>query len=183
MEAALIRPVLLSALVVVSGSALAQAEEVTDTAFELGLTPPGGETTYTATTAIPYLPGEACYYWYVQLSKPKGDISFVEVMTLPGAPTNWGDLGPDDGVTVADDGMSVTREATQTPTDGWISNGWCLVEGDPSGQHHIDVTIGEQVVGSFDFEVLPPEDETPPDLPPDLDTTGEDGPPPIKDKG
>lgn len=177
------KTMLLSALMVCATSTLARGVEVTGTAFELGLTV-NGETTYTATTSIPLLPGEACYYWYIQLSKAKGDIAFTEVMTLPAPPADWGDAATIEGITISEDGMSVTREGSMVPTEGWISNGWCIVEGDPTGPHLIEVRIGEELVGSFGFEVVAPEGDTPEgeDEPPQVIEPPDQPAPPSKNK-
>lgn len=142
------RLLLTASLVVLAQPAFAQT--VIDKDFTLEITDASGGEIVESTTLIPLLEG-ACYYWRLKLAKTKGDVAITEVFTLPSAPASWGT--PSDTVVIAEDGLSATSTMTITPLDGWISHGWCVAEGDPTGDHQFEVKSGDEVLGTFPFQV------------------------------
>lgn len=112
-------------------------------------------------TSVPLLPGNACYYWYAQVGSADAPKSATETLTLPVALADWGDLAsdPNDGIDVSADGTILTRTFTpEIDSEGWFSHGWCVVEGDPTGAHKIEIAIEGEPLTSYDFQVVLPED-------------------------
>lgn len=133
--------------------ALAQpafSQSVIESDFILKITKADGSEVTESTTLVPLLEG-ACYEWRLKLAKTKGAIDITEVFTLPSAPGSWGSVN--DSTTISDDMLTATSAMTLTPEDGWIWHGWCVAEGDPTGDHLIVVKSGDEVLGEFPFQV------------------------------
>jgi hypothetical protein len=127
------------------------AQTVTETDFVLTITNADGSKVEESTTLIPMLAG-ACYNWWLRLSKSKGDVEVVEVFTLPSAPASWGSVN--DTTTISEDMLTATSTMSLTPDEnGWIGHGWCVAEGDPTGDHRIVVKAGDRVLGEFPFQI------------------------------
>lgn len=106
---------------------------------------------------VPYLPNQACFGWRIRLAAPPGVLLVREILRLPEAPAFWS--GEDDEFSThmfSADRTTATTVEYKAPQDGWIDNQWCIVEGDPVGQHSIDVFIEDQLIRRFDFEVKRP---------------------------
>ena len=134
--------------------ALAQpafAQTVTETDFVLTITKGDGSEVRESTTLIPLLAG-ACYNWWLKLGKTKGDVEVTEVFTLPSEPAGWGTVN--DTMVVSEDNLTATSTMSLTPDEqGWVTHGWCVADGDPTGDHHITVKAGDRVLGEFPFQV------------------------------
>ncbi|MGF1592060.1 MAG: hypothetical protein ACFCUW_02200 [Kiloniellaceae bacterium] len=106
---------------------------------------------------VPYLPNRACFGWRIRLADAPALVRVREVLKLPAAPDFWS--GEDDQYsphTYSADRTTATTEEFAAPKDGWLSNQWCIVEGDPTGAHFIEVFIEDELVRRFDFEVKKP---------------------------
>jgi hypothetical protein len=121
---------------------------------------------------VPLLPGNACYSWYVQLAPVEDGAppptTLVERLVLPEPLADWGALAtnPDDNVEISADGASVITTSSATPdAEGWLSNGWCVAAGDPTGPHRFELELDGTPLTSFDFEVVPAEDYNWPSIP------------------
>ena len=150
------RPGWLAALVLVAGAMPAGATEVVESVFQVAYTHEGTEYVL-ADRVVPLLPENACYNWYLRLSEAETSLRFVERFTLPVA-VDWGTTGdsPDDVTQIELDGkLAVTTIEVTTDGEGWLSHGWCVAEGDPAGEHLIDVLIDGVAVASFPFTVVP----------------------------
>ena len=135
--------------------ALAQpafAQTVTEKDFVLTIPGANGAADVVeSTTLVPMLAG-ACYNWWLKLGKTKGDVEVSEAFTLPSAPASWGTVN--DTTTISADKLTATSTMSLTPDDeGWITHGWCVAEGDPTGDHKIVVKAGDRVLGEFPFQV------------------------------
>ena len=139
---------LTTSLLVLAQPAFAQT--VIEKDFTLTITKADGSEIVESTTLVPLLDG-ACYNWRLKLAKTKGDIEITEVFTLPSAPASWGSVN--ETMVISDDNTTATSNMTLTPVDGWITHGWCVAEGDPTGDHLIEVKSGDEVLGSFPFQV------------------------------
>lgn len=128
------------------------AQTVTETDFVLTIPGANGAKDVTeSTTLIPLLPG-SCYNWWLKLGKTKGDVTVTEIFTLPSEPAGWGTVN--DTTTISEDNLTSTTTMSLTPDDqGWIGHGWCVAEGDPTGDHHITIKAGTRVLGEFPFQV------------------------------
>lgn len=133
--------------------ALAQpafAQTVLEKDFTLEIAQDSDNPLVESTTLIPLLEG-ACYYWHLKLAKTKGDIEITEIFTLPSESAGWGTDNED--VVISADELTATSTMTRTPQDGWISHGWCVAKGDPTGDHVIEVKSGDKLLGTFPFQV------------------------------
>jgi hypothetical protein len=118
-------------------------------------------------TAVPLLPDNACYAWYVRLGPGERPTAATETLSLPVALADWGDLAtnPDDGIDISADGKTATRRFDPAPDpEGWFSHSWCVVEGDPTGRHTIEVAVEGETLTTFDFDVVLPEDYSWPNI-------------------
>lgn len=143
---------LLTTLVLLVLAQPAFAQTVTETDFVLTIPGASGAADLVeSTTLIPLLSG-ACYTWWLKLAKTKGDVEVVEVFTLPSEPAGWGSVN--ETMVISDDQLTATSTMVLTPNEeGWISHGWCVAEGDPTGDHSIVVKAGDKVLGEFPFQV------------------------------
>ena len=110
-----------------------------------------------ASDLVPYLPNQACFGWRIRLSDAPAVVRVREVLKLPEPPAFWS--GEDDEYsphTFSADRTTATTEEFKAPVDGWLVSQWCIVEGDPTGPHAIDVYIENQHIRHFDFEVKKP---------------------------
>lgn len=149
----------LAALVIAGSAGPSAAVEIVESVFQVGYTYNGTEHVL-SDRAVPMLPENACYNWYLRAAKGEADITFVERFTLPVA-VDWGTTGegPNDATRIEEGGkVAVTTIEVTTAADGWFSHGWCVAEGDPTGEHLIEVSVDGAVLASFPFTVFAPED-------------------------
>jgi len=143
--------------------ATASAVEVQNTAFQVSVNE-GGQKQVIDDTVVPYLPNNACYSWYLQLAEKGTPVTLVEQMRLPQA-IDWGDVGndPSDPTQIEENGQTaVTTLPLTSDGDGWVTHGWCVAEGDPLGEHMIEVKQGEEILGAFSFKVVSADQFVPP---------------------
>jgi hypothetical protein len=105
------------------------------------------------TTDVPYRPNRACYHWVLRVAPEQRDVVVRELFELPAPAEQW---NPDPGGTtvVGRDGSRAATEITDSIADGEIGHGWCVAEGDPSGDHRIRVYEGDRLLHEFRFRVL-----------------------------
>jgi hypothetical protein len=152
----------LSAIALVLGTlvgAPAFGAEVLESVLEVSFQY-AGDSVVRTDGVVPLLPGNACYNWYIRLGgdPPK---AATEILTLPIALDDWGDLAtdPDDGIDISADGKVATRSfVPDQDTDGWFTHGWCVAAGDPIGAHMIEVAVDGETIATYDFQTVLPED-------------------------
>jgi hypothetical protein len=147
----------------------ALAVEVLETAFEVHRTV-DGQDVGEATTIVPLRTDDSCWYWYLRLDQTKGEVTYVERLIMPAAPTSWGDLSETDPAEVSpfrleEDGKVGVSHRREPLSDGWLSHGWCFLPGDPTGPHKVEISIGGKLVQRFEFEVVDAPAETQPTTP------------------
>lgn len=146
---------LAAVLVVTPALALDALEKVFQVSYKHG-----GQTYVYSDVIVPLMPFNTCYNWYIRTSEKGAPISVVERLKLPRA-IDWGNTGqdPEDPTQIEDDGtVAVTKIEMTTDEDGWFTHGWCAAEGDPTGNHLIEVSQDGNSLASFVFEVVDPAD-------------------------
>lgn len=138
----------------------AMALDIVDSAFEVTVERDGKSETQ-ASLVVPFLPGQACYYWYLQTAEKGVEVTYTERLVLPRPPASFGDLSVvDEGAlgptTIEDDGRTAVTVRRDMTDQGWFGHGWCIVEGDPLGPSRIEVLIEGELVRAFDFTVVAP---------------------------
>lgn len=137
-------------------SVLARQISVEEAAFVVTLDMnPEDEATYSyQSDQVPFLPGQSCYGWRLRLSDAGKVVSFREVLTLPSDPAYWPHKASEFDITAKfRDRTTTVTERYVTPEEGWVGNGWCVLEGDPKGAYSVEVSIEGQFAQRFDFEV------------------------------
>ena len=113
---------------------------------------------WTESNFVPLIPDQICYRWDIQLDTEMESVQVKEVFILPAKPKIWVDeegmsLPYDKDMSLQyDNKISVTQEVIKLE-NGTISSSWCVVEGDPTGNHKIDVIINGVLAKSFRFTV------------------------------
>ncbi|WP_224091775.1 hypothetical protein [Nostoc sp. MS1] len=117
----------------------------------------GGKFNFTPTIKVPLVEGNK-YGWRIQIQGVKGQVTWREVLRLPKAPQTW---ATDDGenFTLSADGTEAVTKRTQLPKNGVIENFWTIAPGDPPGKHIIYVYVDERLVGNFEFEIVPKQNQ------------------------
>lgn len=164
--------VLAVATLLATGPALAL--DIVDSAFEVTVEK-DGKTETEATVTVPFLPGDACYYWYLQTAEKGIDVTYTERLVLPHPPETFGDLTVvDDGAlgptTIEDDGRTAVTTRKEKTDDGWFGHGWCIEAGDPIGPGRIEVLVDGEAIHVFEFTVatqVPADSGSAPDKRPD----------------
>jgi hypothetical protein len=139
-----------------AAAAGASAITVEAAEFFVSLDDEGNERRFVS-NLVPYLPNQACFGWRIRLAGAPSVVRVREVLHLPEAPAFWS--GEDDEFSThvfSADRTTATTEEYKVPQAGWIDNEWCIVEGDPTGPHSIEVFVGEDLLRHFDFEVKTP---------------------------
>ena len=107
---------------------------------------------WTESNFVPLIPDQICYRWDIQLDTEMESVQVKEVFILPAKPKTWVD---EEGMSFPlqyDNKVSVRQEVVKLE-NGTISDGWCVTEGDPTGNHKIDVIVNGVLTKSFSFVV------------------------------
>jgi len=142
------------------GTTTAQPSELVDSVFQVTFHYAGNDETLND-TVVPLLPDNACYNWYIRLAQGDAPKTATEKLTLPVALDDWGTLAtdPDDGIDISADGKVAVRTfVPEVDEEGWFSHLWCVAPGDPVGAHSIEVAVDGEVLTTYDFTVVLPED-------------------------
>jgi hypothetical protein len=97
---------------------------------------------------VPLIPKNTCYEWDIQLDTEMESVQVKEVFILPSKPKTWGD---EEGMNLQHDNKVSVRQKVIKLENGTISSGWCVAEGDPTGNHKIDVFVNGVLAKSFSF--------------------------------
>jgi hypothetical protein len=151
------RRLALAAVLMLLPSVPTLGAEVIETSFQASFRYAGADLVLDTTT-VPLLADNACYDWYIRLAEGTTAAAGTERRQLP-EPIDWGALVDDDtdNLDISEDGAAVT--ATFEPDiddDGWIKGGWCVVEGDPLGEHTIEVALDGEPAHTFAFTIVAP---------------------------
>jgi hypothetical protein len=110
---------------------------------------------------VPLLPDNACYRWYIRHdATDTAEVPVVETLRLAEPFPGWigYDNDPSADMQISADGIEAVSKLRLVSQNGWISNGWCVVDGDPTGPYSVSAVVdgGKPVV--FEFTVVAPED-------------------------
>lgn len=148
---------MLAGTILLPATGLAQKQEfsVLDKVFWISLVDRQGNEFIYESNRVPLMPNRACYGWRIRLSEVKGVIRFKEIFSLPTQPDFWGgernEYSPN---TITKDRQTSVTEKFAAPDKGWISNSWCVAEGDPEGHYSMEVSINNKFIERFEFEVI-----------------------------
>ena len=67
---------------------------------------------------------------------------------MPSLPKTWEGI---DEFTLSKDMKTAITKDTVTTKAGWISNEWCVIEGDPPGEYMIKIYLENELVRIFKF--------------------------------
>ncbi|HTU10577.1 MAG TPA: hypothetical protein VMG08_06715 [Allosphingosinicella sp.] len=109
----------------------------------------GGQPATRRTIVVPLRTGQ-CYGWALRVEPEERTVSIREVFELP-APGNW-NVG-DQMSAVARNARTAVTQFEAPLSEGVITHGWCVAEGDPAGPHRIRVYHGETLLRDFRFTV------------------------------
>lgn len=153
---------LVSALRAAQGSARSshpssnRAFSVSESQFFVALMDKQGKLEVYASTRVPFDSKNSCYGWQVKLSGVSGAIESREILRMPSKPMGGWPVVTDGSskITPSLDQKSATKEATLEITDGWVSNMWCVADGDPLGSYSMDVILNGRFIETFKFDVV-----------------------------
>ena len=153
---------LLSALRAAQGSARSTPRppnrdfSVSESQFFVGLMDTQGKLEVYASTQVPFDSKNSCYGWQVKLSGVSGAIESREILRMPSKPMGGWPVATDGSskITPSLDQKSAMTDATLEITDGWVSNMWCVADGDPLGSYSIDVILNGRFIETFKFDVV-----------------------------
>ncbi|HEY4223198.1 MAG TPA: hypothetical protein VGO62_17695 [Myxococcota bacterium] len=99
------------------------------------------------TDLIPLVPGQE-FGWRMPVADTFPH-SWREVLITPNAPREW--IGAD--LAITDDGKVGVTERTEAPIDGVLEHSWTVTDGDPAGQHEMQLYVDGTLVKTFHFVV------------------------------
>ena len=99
---------------------------------------------------VPLIPKNTCYEWDIQLDTEMESVQLKEVLILPSKPKTWGD---EEGMELQHDNKVSVKQKVVKLESRTISGGWCVADGDPTGNHKIDVFVNGVLAKSFSFVV------------------------------
>ena len=106
-------------------------------------------------TVIPLVKGQA-YGWRLRFRTERKILALREELALPAIPGEWTSKGGKPVSKVSPDLKTATKEVMALLKDGMLQNVWSVIDGDPSGDYEIRLTIEGQLVRTFKFKVEPP---------------------------
>lgn len=115
-----------------------------------------GKVNFFPTNKVPLKEGDA-YGWRIKIDNYQskmGKIKWREVLRLPNHPELWKTENREN-FSLSKDGKTATSQRTEIPVNGIIENFWTITPGDPLGKHQIEVYINDNLVATFDFEIVP----------------------------
>ena len=99
---------------------------------------------------VPLIPENTCYGWDILLDTERESVQLKEVFILPSKPKTWGD---EEGMSLQHGNRVSVYQKEVKVENGTISSQWCVAEGDPTGNHKIDVFVNGVLAKSFSFVV------------------------------
>ena len=120
--------------------------------FGLFVPDAAGNTSFVETRSIPNTAGQS-FGWIIEVGAVSDPIWWTEQLMLPEAPASWGELDSQANVSISRDRRTITTRDESEVIDGLIYNMWEVIEGDPSGQYSIRVTLSDGRSTEFLFAV------------------------------
>ncbi|NJL81015.1 MAG: hypothetical protein HC836_07485 [Richelia sp. RM2_1_2] len=133
---------------------LISSKPITVKKAEFGVlrTEKNGKFTFIPTTKVPFQEGQI-YGWRIQIQDYQGELTWLEVLTLPKPPLTW---GTDNGehFFLSPDGTKSVIKRTAKVKKGVVSNFWTVSTGDPTGKYILEVYVDKHKIASFKFEIV-----------------------------
>jgi len=129
--------------------------DVLDQYFYADVLTAGSNSIRKKTNRIPNIPDKICFGWVIDVKPADQLVKITEIFTLPAAPDKWGGVenDPYSQTTTSNNRKTATTIRFMALKTGKLENSWCLSQGDASGDHHIIVLNGDQILAEFEFEV------------------------------
>jgi len=106
------------------------------------------------TTIVPLVPKRVCYGWRIKVPSSIKLIKFREEFTLPNEPKRWSGENDEFATNkIIDKRRTSVTIGFIAPDKGWVKHVWCVLKGDPEGNHSMKVYINDEFIKKFDFEV------------------------------
>jgi hypothetical protein len=99
---------------------------------------------------VPLVPGQQ-FGWQLPVDD-QGLHTWREVLITPTAPRQW--LGAD--LTIVEDGKVGITERTELATSGSLAHAWTITDGDPAGQHVLELWLDGRFVQRMAFATVLP---------------------------
>ena len=96
---------------------------------------------------IPLVPGQE-FGWHLAVDDTFAH-TWREVLITPAAPREW--LGAD--LIITNDGKVGVTERTEVAENGILEHAWTITDGDPAGQHEMQLYLDGRLVKTFHFTV------------------------------
>ena len=96
---------------------------------------------------IPLVPGQE-FGWHLAVDDTFAH-TWREVLITPAAPREW--VGAD--LTITDEGRVGVTERSEVAVNGILEHAWTITDGDPAGQHEIQLYLDGRLVRTFRFTV------------------------------
>ncbi len=133
------------------------AFSVLEAQFFVVLTNKQGKQEVLESNKVPYDTEHSCYGWKVKLSGvPGGTVELQEILTLPSKPLAGWPVITDGSRTITPslDQKSATTKRTLEIKNSWVSNMWCIGDGDPLGPYSINIFLNKKHIKTFGFDVV-----------------------------
>ena len=124
--------------------------------FFVVLTDKQGNQKVIQSNRVPFESTGSCYGWQLKLSGITGSVELREILQLPSKPKGGWPIVTDGSRKISPslDQKSATTERTLEIIDDWVSNMWCVADGDPLGIYLIDVYLNDRFIKTFKFDVV-----------------------------
>lgn len=136
----------------------ASAQSIRDYKFLVHEVDADGEIVESSETAfVPLVPYKTCFEWRLRIDEEQDEIlQFTEIFKLPEPPAEWTGIegNPYSRTLVSPDRRSARSEMVVQTEGGWFGHVWCVGEGDPAGDHEIEILAGGRTLHQFFFTMM-----------------------------
>jgi len=109
--------------------------------------------TWKESTFVPLIPDNTCYSWEIKLDVMKVKVRLMEEYIAPSKPEVWSSDDDFNSMYFKKDKTVSVSEEDIMVEDGFLSHEWCVLKGDPTGNHKINIYLDGILKKSFEFVV------------------------------